>query len=570
MTVQAPSAADHVVLIDEWGRSSGVTTKESVHHHDTPFHLAFSCHVADPSGRVLLTRRAPGKRTWPATWSNACCGHPRHGETLRAAVMRRLDEELGLVPTDVAVVLPDFAYRATMPDGTTEHELCPVVVARVDGEPRLDEHEADAAEWTSWPALVARARMAPESLSPWAVEQVIAMATLEGAPRDWLEAHRDCGAWLLDLPSDRYGSLRRVDGRAIRIALDDTAVFVNTRIDAFVADRRAELRAVNPAVDDVAAAIYELVARGGKRLRPGFVRWGAAATGRSVGDGLIDAAAAVEMLHTFALLHDDVMDRSATRRGASTAHVALRERWPADVASSDPLAVEAFGTNAAILAGDLAFVWADALFDQALDDAAPEVASRARAVFTRLRSEVIAGQYLDLRLTPRAFPTASDALEVALWKTARYTVTRPLQLGAALASGSASIDGVLESYGDAVGLAFQLRDDVIGLFGDEALTGKSRLDDLREGKRTLLVVRALELASGRQRATILDALGNRSLGDDAAARCRETIAATGALASVELFIADRFEHACSVVEHFEPSVREAFIALAEFAAYRCA
>jgi geranylgeranyl diphosphate synthase, type I len=256
------------------------------------------------------------------------------------------------------------------------------------------------------------------------------------------------------------------------------------------------------------------------------------------------------------------MDRSATRRGAPAAHVTLTGARPGPAAAPD---ADWFGTSAAILAGDLAFLWADELLDSAGDGAQVQ---RARAVFNRLRTEVIAGQYLDLRLAAEPSPSEAAARRVALLKTARYTVSRPLQLGAALGGGSPELDGALEAYGDAVGTAFQLRDDVLGLYGDPAVTGKSRLDDLREGKRTLLVVRALTLGDEHQRSTILRALGDPDLDEEGAARCRDAVAATGALASVEALAADRFDTAVQAIAGLAPHVREPLVGLAAFAADR--
>jgi isopentenyl-diphosphate Delta-isomerase len=138
---------EHVVLLDHRGRAAGLQAKSTAHGRHTQLHLAFSCHVVRGDGRVLITRRAHHKRTWPGVWTNACCGHPQMGETLGQAALRRLRQELGVVPRAVAVAVPDFTYRATMDDGTVEHELCPVLVAQVDDEPRLDPEEVAAAEW---------------------------------------------------------------------------------------------------------------------------------------------------------------------------------------------------------------------------------------------------------------------------------------------------------------------------------------------------------------------------------------------------------------------------------------
>ena len=186
-------ADDHdplVVLIDESGRPSGTVPKRTVHGRSTPLHLAFSCYVVDDAGRVLLTRRSPAKRTWPATWTNACCGHPLPGETLRQAVARHLRHELDAQAIDLAVALPSFVYRATMGDGTMEHELCPVVIATVD-DVALNAAEADAAEWVDWAALVTRARSEPDTLSPWSVAQITTLDVTIGHPARWLRESDD-------------------------------------------------------------------------------------------------------------------------------------------------------------------------------------------------------------------------------------------------------------------------------------------------------------------------------------------------------------------------------------------
>ena len=259
----------------------------------------------------------------------------------------------------------------------------------------------------------------------------------------------------------------------------------------FVAIRRRQLEELDPALGEVGAEISALLDAGGKRLRPAFVYWGHRATGAHHDPEVLLPAGAVELLHTFALLHDDVMDRSLERRGRAAGHAALADRHRQDDRLGDS---DWFGCSAAVLAGDLTFVWADELFESAA--IAPDVLARARCVFTTLRAEVIAGQYLDLGLAAARDADEAAAHKVALLKSARYTVTRPLLIGAALSpSAGVAVEEILRSYGDAVGVAFQMRDDVLGLFGDPATTGKGVLDDLREGKRTLLLLRALRLAT---------------------------------------------------------------------------
>lgn len=171
-----------MVLLDEQHRPVGQLPKSQAHHADTPLHLAFSCYVFDGAGRLLMTRRAVGKRTWPGVWTNSCCGHPVPGEAVADAAARRLWEELGLRLTSAEVALPDFGYRAVAPDGLVENEFCPVLVGAVSGELALDPAEVLECRWADWPSVVALVAAAPWAVSPWAALQVVALDALGPAP----------------------------------------------------------------------------------------------------------------------------------------------------------------------------------------------------------------------------------------------------------------------------------------------------------------------------------------------------------------------------------------------------
>ena len=179
------AAADElVVLLDEDGQRTGTARKAEVHSDRTPLHLAFSCYVLDPRGRLLLTRRAVHKRTWPGVWTNSFCGHPAPDEELSTAVTRRGRQELGIDVTDVVLVLPAFRYQAEMSDGTRENEMCPVYLARTDATPRPDPDEVAATAWEQWP-LVSRAVLAGErEVSPWCRQQVAGLVAALGPSWD--------------------------------------------------------------------------------------------------------------------------------------------------------------------------------------------------------------------------------------------------------------------------------------------------------------------------------------------------------------------------------------------------
>ncbi|HET6986165.1 MAG TPA: isopentenyl-diphosphate Delta-isomerase [Kribbella sp.] len=176
---------ERVVLLDDGGRAIGTEAKATVHHVATPLHLAFSSYVVDTTGRVLLTQRAAGKRTWPGVWTNSCCGHPLPDEPVQDAVRRRLADELGIVTDAIELVLPEFRYRAEMPTGVVENELCPVFRVWWTGDPTPDPAEVASYRWVDWPSL-----RDVSGLSPWCVLQLDELDRLGPTPADWPLADR--------------------------------------------------------------------------------------------------------------------------------------------------------------------------------------------------------------------------------------------------------------------------------------------------------------------------------------------------------------------------------------------
>ena len=317
---------------------------------------------------------------------------------------------------------------------------------------------------------------------------------------------------------------------AFPAALRAPADAVAARIDALLGAEAARWTDVDSALAEPFAALRAFVADGGKRLRPAFVHTAFTGAGGSPLDPVaIDAAAAVELVHTFALVHDDVMDGSPTRRGAPSLHHRFAARHEAD---GDRGEARRFGEGLAILVGDFAIVYADILMTDAPD--------RARRVYDELRIELCVGQSLDLIATARASTDAGTARRVAVYKSGKYTVERPLHLGAALAGRLDETEASLSAIGLPLGRAFQLRDDVLGAFGEAEALGKPVGDDLREGKATPLLALAHERADSGGRA-VLGRVGGPDLGSDDIARIREVIVTSGALDAVEQEIRELVE-----------------------------
>jgi geranylgeranyl diphosphate synthase type I len=358
------------------------------------------------------------------------------------------------------------------------------------------------------------------------------------------------------------GSLRAAPRQSFR-GPDLTSAVEGTLAD-FLATEIAALERVDTALGSFARTTRDLVLAGGKRLRPTFAYWGwrGIVGPHAPVTPVLPALASLELMHTFALVHDDVMDLSATRRGRPTAH----RIFAAQHATAGRLGdADHFGSSSAVLLGDLCLVWADQLL--ARTPLPTSTLFAVRACYDRMRVEAVAGQYLDIlgEAEPGAW-SVERALLVARHKTASYTVQRPLQFGAALAGPQrgagdphAGANDAYSRYGAAVGEAFQLTDDLLGVYGDPAVTGKPAGDDLRSGKPTVLLMLARQLATPLLRAELdrgpagaadlaggscadfpapdlpdTDRLGQLDVG-----RLADVIVETGAVARVEELIEQR-------------------------------
>lgn len=336
---------------------------------------------------------------------------------------------------------------------------------------------------------------------------------------------------------------------------------VHERIEDFLAERTSILRKISADLDPLDGFSRRFLS-GGKRFRALFCYWGwesvrtrdfdpyASAEGPDRFP-VISAASALELFHAAALVHDDLIDRSDTRRGQPSAHrlfegLHAESGWAGDAAD--------FGVDAAILLGDLLLGWSDEIFDEGLDALADRAAARAaRREFMRMRTEVTAGQYLDI-LEERAWVVQPDAEQrlraerVIVYKSAKYSIEAPLVIGASLAGASEAQVASLREFGLPLGIAYQLRDDLLGVFGDPEVTGKPSGDDLREGKRTVLIAIARDRLAPGQRRLLDELLGDASLSAEQVGMLQRTITECGAVDEVEALIAKNAARAIAALD----------------------
>lgn len=331
----------------------------------------------------------------------------------------------------------------------------------------------------------------------------------------------------------------------------DFETLVGHTLARFVDRQREVFEAMGPDIGELADAALSFVA-GGKRLRPRFCFAGwLVAGGDPQEGGIVSAAASLEWLQGSALVHDDLMDGSDTRRGRPSVHRAFEARHREESRVGDPAG---FGASVAVLLGDLMLSWCDEMMTTAILDSpvmAPHVGS-ARRYLDLCKTEVVAGQFLDVIGQTRPTLSVEEAMRIVRFKTAKYTVERPLHMGAALGGADDALIAGLSEVALPLGEAFQLRDDVLGVFGDPAVTGKPAGDDLREGKRTVLIARTHELTDAAGCELLTQALGTA----EGIAPITSLIESSGALAAVEADISRLESQADTAIDRLGPVARD--------------
>ena len=334
---------------------------------------------------------------------------------------------------------------------------------------------------------------------------------------------------------------------------------VNQELLNFIAAENKYLEEIGGELAPVSQAMERFLLDSGKRLRPLFAYIGHLGTGAKPNQETLRACAALELVHVCALMHDDVMDASDTRRGAPAIHKAFEALHIEQELSGSS---EQFGISTAILLGDLALVWSAKMLHQS--GLPSESLIAALPMYDEMRVELMAGQYLDVYEQALATNSVERSLKVARYKSGKYTIERPLHFGGAIGRASQSLLDSYSGYGLPLGEAFQLRDDVLGIFGDPSETGKPAGDDLREGKRTVLIAKTLELADAKSRELIKASLGKPDLNAADVDCIREIIVTSGALTQLEEIIDSLTSSAHSALEHGEidPLAKSAMTQLA--------
>ena len=368
-----------------------------------------------------------------------------------------------------------------------------------------------------------------------------------------------------------------IDGRACphAAAVQPTAVRLKAPVDMQCDSWRSTVRdAVQAIVDDfvalrcvpelhaagihIGSEVLRVFVDGGKCVRSTFMYLGWLC-GADDDDTALQAAASLELLHTFALLQDDVMDGSALRRGRPSGHVTFADWHRQLQLSGSP---ERFGESAATLLGDLCLVWAAQMMRES--GVSATALDRVWPRYDAMRTELAVGQFADLINDAGGFPTLDQVLDVSRRKSGNYTVRRPLEMGGAMADCGEQVLTVLGGYGDAIGEAFQMRDDLLGIFGSPAVTGKPCGSDLADHKATSVVAAGYHLADSTLRRQLRELMSADHLNDNDVRRWRNLIAATGAVDWIERLIDSRLTRALALVDdsHIRPAVRNVLIDMA--------
>ena len=492
-TEQAALMAEAVIQVSERDHVIGPVSKLEAHQTAGTFHRAFSVLLFNTKGEMLLQQRSADKVTFPNVWANACCSHPLHSPEeldesnamgVKRAAVRKLEQELGIDPatisTDQMTFMTKMRYAARMNHEWIERELDHIIMMCADVEVNPNPNEVANTMWVSheeMEAMLLEERPAEQAISPW----FRCIAALIMNESWWTHYNRpDKLAELADTEIHDMGDvthmLPNAEGAGLLTSIMEVKPLIEQRIESSLRASRHER---------LGDAMMHLVEGGGKRMRATLPWLVAKAVGESH-SGLLDIGAAIETVHNFTLVHDDIMDNDEIRRGRNAVHVE-------------------YGMPTAINAGDAMLAIAFERLVQAENLEPTDVAPLVNRIAWMVR-RVSEGQQLDIEFEDRLEVSEEDYLEMIEGKTAvMFWICA--EIGARISGADEETIQLMADWGKALGLCFQLMDDVIDVLSDSATLGKPAGSDIAQGKRTLMIIHALRQPDGPVKDRLLNVLG---------------------------------------------------------------
>lgn len=336
---------------------------------------------------------------------------------------------------------------------------------------------------------------------------------------------------------------------------------INKRLESFLDRKIKEASRISNFTQEITADIKEYTLRGGKRLRPIFCVYGYKCLSNTNIEAIIEASISLELMQSYLLIHDDIMDEDELRRGKTTFHIVCKNLCERHFGKNKSLK---FGENIAIVAGDLLEAYGEEIL--ATSPFESEYVKKALAAYAEIVKNVGYGQILDITAERKGSFSEDEILTVHKLKTASYTIEGPLHIGALLAGATEDDLQILSDYGIPLGLAFQIQDDILGLFGSEEKTGKPVGSDVREGKKTLLILHALEKCTNEEKELILNALGNERVTLEAIDAVGDIVRNTGSLDYSKNLVAEMTDKAVQAIKdsHFRAEAKDFLINIADF------
>ena len=491
---------EQIVLVDDQNRQIGVAEKLSSHHANTPLHRAFSCYVFNDKNQLLVSRRAESKKVWPGVWTNSVCGHPMPDESTQDAIKRRLEFELGMTASDIELIVADYVYKTPPFNGIIENEFCPVYIAKATCDPKPNPDEVGDYKWVEWEDYKKElSNDKSDVYSWWSKDQ---LKYIEGRIDNMM------GNYKIDVMSSRKE--------------------INRRLKVFLANKIESSAKISEHYETLWRYIDESISSGGKRIRPYIVMLAYSAHIKDKSPNyevVYSVGLAMELLHNAMLIHDDVIDKDLIRHGVDNVTGRYIKLYSKDI--KDEEKVHHYANSAAIIAGDLLISSARTLVSSCLG-MDQSVSIKISELMDEAIFRVCGGELLDTEASFRN--SRASAKTIASEKTSSYSFEIPLAVGATLAGASESeIELIARAYGRTLGIAFQIQDDILGVFGNEAVLGKSTSGDIREGKHTYMVEQFYNMASENQVKDFEIAFGHGDASMEDVGLAKKTLKDSGAL-----------------------------------------